>query len=278
MIMRGEQRLNRKSDCVQFRIASGAFLLLVVIGTATSAGAQAATTVPVTVNVTDPSGASIPNAEIELFPLPSPVQSGLKADAHGQLNLNLKPGAYCAAFSSPGFVTHQGHIDVRGPMTIPVKLDIGGCTECVTVTGIGGDDLVITALPYHQAILRPEDFKAMPHVSLTVRNSGSSKAERYSGVPLFDLLAKFETRQRHEPPDQPWADYVIATGANGYKAVLALAEFDTTFNPGKVLVADTLNGKPLDAQNGPFKLVVAYDRSSARSVPKLVAIEVKAAE
>jgi DMSO/TMAO reductase YedYZ molybdopterin-dependent catalytic subunit len=60
--------------------------------------------------------------------------------------------------------------------------------------------------------------------------------------------------------------------------VLALAEVETDFHPGDVLVADAMNGKPLDAKAGPFRLVVTDDKRPARSVRNLVSVELKAAE
>jgi hypothetical protein len=44
-----------------------------------------------------------------------------------------------------------------------------------------------------------------------------------------------------------------------------------------VLVADELDGKPLDAKTGPFRLVVTEDKNATRSVWKLVKIEVRTA-
>ncbi len=74
------------------------------------------------------------------------------------------------------------------------------------------------------------------------------------------------------------SEYIVATGADGYKAVLALAEAEPDFHPGDVLVADTLDGKPLDAKEGPFKLVVSEDKRPARSVHNLVKLELKQAQ
>ena len=74
------------------------------------------------------------------------------------------------------------------------------------------------------------------------------------------------------------SDYIVATGSDGYKAVLALAEVDPEFHPGEVLVADQMDDKPLDAKTGPLRLVVTEDKRPARSVHNLVSIEVKQAE
>ncbi len=73
-------------------------------------------------------------------------------------------------------------------------------------------------------------------------------------------------------------EYIVATGSDGYKAVLALAEIEPGFHPGTVMVADSLDGKPLDAKEGPWKLVVSEDAKPARSVHNLVRVEVKQAQ
>ena len=73
------------------------------------------------------------------------------------------------------------------------------------------------------------------------------------------------------------ANYVVAMGSDGYKSVLALGEIDPSFHPGEVIVADTMDGKPLDAHGGPFKLVVTEDKHPARSVRNLVEIDLRTA-
>ena len=73
------------------------------------------------------------------------------------------------------------------------------------------------------------------------------------------------------------ANYVVATGSDGYQSVLALGEVDPSFHPGEVIVADTMNGKALDEHSGPLKLVVTEDKRPARSVRNLVKLEVREA-
>ena len=74
------------------------------------------------------------------------------------------------------------------------------------------------------------------------------------------------------------ANYVVVTGSDGYKSVLALGEIDPVFHPGEVIVADGIDGKPLDAHDGPFKLVVTEDKRPARSVRNLISIELRSAQ
>jgi hypothetical protein len=71
---------------------------------------------------------------------------------------------------------------------------------------------------------------------------------------------------------------LVATGSDGYQAAFALAEVDPSFHPGEVLVADTMNGKPLDEHSDPLKLVVTEDKRPARSVRNFTTIELKSAQ
>jgi len=126
--------------------------------------------------------------------------------------------------------------------------------------------------------LTPADLKAMPHITVSIHNSHSNTDETYSGVRLSDLLAKMGAPLGSELRGKALANYIVVTGSDGYKSVLALGEVDTSFHPGEVIVADTMNNKPLDAHSGPFKLVVTEDKRPARSVRNLATIELKSAQ
>ena len=121
-------------------------------------------------------------------------------------------------------------------------------------------------------------LKALPHKTVTVHNPHENTDETYAGVPLIELLKQVGAPTGKAVRGKTLAEYVVATGSDGYKAVLALAEIEPDFHPGDVLVADAMNGKPLDAKVGPFRLVVTDDKRPARSVRNLVSVELKAAE
>jgi hypothetical protein len=123
-----------------------------------------------------------------------------------------------------------------------------------------------------------DTLKALPQKTIRFHNVHTSADETYTGVPLIDLLASLGVPHGKDLHGKPLSEYIVATGSDGYKAVLALAEVDPEFHPGDVIVADAMDGKPLDAANGPFKLVVTEDKRPARSVHNLVSIEVKTAE
>ena len=100
--------------------------------------------------------------------------------------------------------------------------------------------------------LTPADLKALPQKTVTFHNVHTKADETYSGVPLTDLLAKYGAPTGDKLRGKGLSDYIVATGSDGYKAVLALAETDPSFHPGDVIVADTMDGKPIGDKDGPF--------------------------
>jgi hypothetical protein len=145
-------------------------------------------------------------------------------------------------------------------------------------TPSAADSLLIQALHHDPWRISATDLKTMPHVTVTVHNAHTNADESYSGVRVADLLAKMNAPLGSELRGEAIADYVVATGSDGYKAVFALAEVDPSFHPGDVIVADAMDGKPLDAHSGPFRLVVTEDKRPARCVRNLVSIELKTAQ
>lgn len=125
--------------------------------------------------------------------------------------------------------------------------------------------------------LSAADLKAMPRTTVTFHNSHTNADETYSGVRLADVLAKMDAPLGNALRGEALANYVVATGSDGYTVVLALGEVDPSFHPGEVIVADTMDGKPLDEHSGPFKLVVTEDKRPARGVRNLIRIELKTA-
>lgn len=202
----------------------------------------------------------------------------METDAKGRLSLDLKPGGYDLLVQMPGFKKFTTHVEVlasKEGQTILVVLQAepGGAAE---VAGAPTDVLVLWSYPYYDAVrISASDFKALPHLRVSIHNPHTKVDETYSGVRLADLLAKLGAPLGSELRGDALAGYLVATGSDGYKAVLALGEVDPSFHPGEVIVADAMNGKPLDEHSGPFKLVVSEDKRPGRSVRNLVNIELK---
>ncbi len=242
--------------------------------------AQQTTTVSVIIRVTDPSGAGIPRAQVRLVPSPESGPARLGTDDHGQLLLNLKAGGYALFVSAPAFRKDTRHVDISIPagqtganQIVPVVLQVGSYSGPEVYAGMAVEgSLLLTADPYHApVVLSPADFHALPHTTVTVRNSHANASETYSGVPLATLLAKVNAPMGKELHGEAMTSYLIATGSDGYSVVLSLAEVDPDFHGGQVLVADTRDGQPL-GKNGPFQLIVSDDKRPARWVHNLNSI------
>ncbi len=155
---------------------------------------------------------------------------------------------------------------------------LAGQQTATNVPSAAAKDVLHISGTHHEPIdVSAADLKAMPRVTVTFHNSHTNADETYTGVRLADVLAKIDAQLGSALRGEALANYVVATGSDGYKAVLALGEVDPSFHPGEVIVAETMDGKPLDEHSGPFKLVVTEDKRPARGVRNLVSVELKSA-
>lgn len=127
------------------------------------------------------------------------------------------------------------------------------------------------------AVAKPEtltigDLKKLPARTESVK-FGSSKGEQehtFAGPLLSDVLAGAQptTDPAAKNPDLRLA--VLATGADGYQAVVSWGEFDASFGATPVLVAYTEDGKELARP----RLVVPGDIKGGRYVSDLTTLTV----
>lgn len=241
--------------------------------------AQQAATAPVTLIVTDQTGAGIPHVEIRVVPAPDPAPK-METDEKGKLALELKPGGYALFARLFGFKPLATHFDVLATkelQTISFVLEIAANGGPVAVVPMAPKvALTLLLYPYHDpAGLSIAQLKALPHRTVTIHNPHTNADETYSGVRVADILAPLGAPLGKELHGVALTTYLVATGSDGYQVVLALAEIDPSFHTGEVLAADTVSGKPLDVHSGPLKLVVSEDKRPARAVRNLTTIELK---
>lgn len=121
------------------------------------------------------------------------------------------------------------------------------------------------------ATLSVADFHNLPHTTVKMAKEHTKEEESYSGVPLATLLEKVGLPQADRLHGKVLANYLVVEAADHYRVVLSLAEVTPGFHPGEVILADSLDGKPID-KDGPFKLVVSEDKHPSRWVRNVVAI------
>ena len=118
------------------------------------------------------------------------------------------------------------------------------------------------------------DLKNMPRKKLSVMNPHDKKTEAYEGVLVEELLRKAGVPQGENLRGPAMATYIVAEAADGYRVVFSLAELDSGILDSQVIVADTMDGAPLGANQGPFRLVAPHEKRPARWVRMLKSITV----
>jgi DMSO/TMAO reductase YedYZ molybdopterin-dependent catalytic subunit len=127
-------------------------------------------------------------------------------------------------------------------------------------------------------ILSIADLKKMPRKTLSVANTHDKRTESYEKVLLEELLRRAGVAQGEHLRGTSLATYVIAEAEDGYRVVFSLAELDSGILDSDVIVADTMDGAPLAAKQGPFRLVAPHEKRPARWVRMLKSVTVVSAE
>lgn len=121
------------------RAPSALFALFVSILTLNICRAQNAATGAVLGSVTDPSGASIGSAQIELLNSATGVKTGAVSSVQGTYTFpNVTPGTYSVTAKAQGFRTTQINnvsVQVNSSTTVNINMEVGDITSTVEVSG-----------------------------------------------------------------------------------------------------------------------------------------------
>ena len=121
------------------------------------------------------------------------------------------------------------------------------------------------------------ELEAMPQKTLSVHNEHTKTEETYTGVLLGDLLAKYGFPVGQPTHRKMLRSYLTAEGTDKYWVLYSVTEIESSEHNGEVIVATSMNGKPL-GNDGQLKLVDSADKKPQRWVRNLNAITVKSAE
>jgi DMSO/TMAO reductase YedYZ molybdopterin-dependent catalytic subunit len=147
-------------------------------------------------------------------------------------------------------------------------------TIAQTTATASASELRIVGAVSAPLVLTVADLKKMPRKTLTVVNAHDKKTETYEGVLLEELLHRAGVPRGEQLRGPSMGIYVIAEAEDGYRVVFSLAELDSGIIESEVIVADTMDGAPLAAKQGPFRLVAPHEKRPARWVRMLKSITV----
>jgi DMSO/TMAO reductase YedYZ molybdopterin-dependent catalytic subunit len=127
-------------------------------------------------------------------------------------------------------------------------------------------------------VARPLTFSADDLAKLprqTVKAKAHDGAEsQYDGVALVELLAKAGVPAGKELRGKAMALYVVVEASDDYRAVFALPELDPAYSDRVILLADSRDGRPLSAKEGPLQIVVPGEKKHARWVRQVIRLRV----
>jgi len=136
--------------------------------------------------------------------------------------------------------------------------------------------LSIQGVGLTSASLTTADLTRMPRTTVDVEQHG--KHDKYEGVALATLLGRYGAPFGDALRGENMTLVVIIKAADNYHAVFALAELDPAFSHHIVLLADQKNGAPLDAHEGPLRIIATGDKREARGVRQVISLTLAKAQ
>jgi len=100
------------------------------------------------------------------------------------------------------------------------------------------------------------------------------KEHTFKGVMLWTILDSAGVTLGKDLRGENLAKFVLVKASDGYEVVFSLPEIDPEFSDKIILLAHEVDGKPLAATEGPFRLVVPQDKKHARWIRQLTSIQV----
>jgi DMSO/TMAO reductase YedYZ molybdopterin-dependent catalytic subunit len=115
----------------------------------------------------------------------------------------------------------------------------------------------------HPLKLSSADLANMRRVEVRAADR-DGKEHLFSGVALADILRQAGVTLGAELRGENMAKYLLIKSGDGYEVLFSLPELDSTFTNRVVMLADQMDGNPLPANKGPFRVIVPGEKKPAR--------------
>jgi hypothetical protein len=148
----------------------------------------------------------------------------------------------------------------------------GLIAACALVGAASAQSVIVKGPQGRVETVSASDIRAMHRASVTVPYGDKAT---FTGAMIGDLLAEVGAPSDLRLHGPPVNQIVVVTGQDGFTTVLSLAETEKSFRSEPIILADQENGKPLDAKQGPYRLVIGGELKPARSVYAVIEIELR---
>ena len=128
-----------------------------------------------------------------------------------------------------------------------------------------------------QLTLYPSDLAQMKRSTARMKDR-DGKEHSYTGVAIQEILDLAGVTTGKQLRGENLAKYLLVKCADGYEVLFSLAEIDSSFTDRIIILADSLEGNPLPADKGPFRLVVPGEKKPARSCFQVTEFVIKFAK
>ncbi|HEY4327771.1 MAG TPA: molybdopterin-dependent oxidoreductase [Mucilaginibacter sp.] len=125
--------------------------------------------------------------------------------------------------------------------------------------------------------LKLSDLQQYPQTEV-IRKDRDGKDHTYSGVILSEILQKAGVTLGKDLRGENLTKFVLVEASDGYQVVFALAELDKDFTDRTIILASTVDGKPLLPADGPFRIIVQNEKKPARCIKQVTNIKVQFAK
>jgi len=257
----------------------GIFVCLSGFAIAQTNISSAITSVRISGRILDQTGTLIPNAlvksKVAAFDVTPAV---VHADQNGTFAVRVEPRRkYELTVEMAGFKTILKTVDIgadkefnAGDIVLPVgEVSI---SDPVMDDGSRLTTLMIRGITRQKHRYFRFDLAKLAQKSVKATDHGS--AAKFEGVPLADVLRYVDLPLGEKFNSTVASYYVTAEPRDGYEAVFAWAELDSTFMKKPVYVVTKRDGKPLSHEDGPFELLVPIEKRSERWVRQLAVLKI----
>lgn len=123
----------------------------------------------------------------------------------------------------------------------------------------------------------PGTVLAAETVTVSFISGQGLEQHTYKGVRVATLLQQAGFRLENRKNDK-LRKFVLATAKVGYTVIFSWTKLDPDFDAQLVLLAWEEDGRPLEGERGPFRLVVPGDKLGGRYISGVVWLEMRDAD
>jgi hypothetical protein len=146
------------------------------------------------------------------------------------------------------------------------------CSVLFFCLGLSAQSLQVVDAEGHSTTLTAAQLAKAPRVTVNVRDHDTPAT--FEGVAVATVLSSAGIQLGDKLRGPRLTEALLAEASDGYQVVFALAELDPAFATREIILADTRDGKPLDAKGGPFRIVAPGDKRPARWIRQVTVLKV----